>query len=319
MSVQVSVIIPLYNKAETVEETIASVLHQTCSDFEVIVVNDGSTDGGPTLVQAISDPRIKFHSQTNAGPGAARNYGASLAKGDFLCFLDADDQMDTRFIETHLKWLHEHRDCEMSLCGFTEGPNRKSNHDHFEEIGIKSGEWYISGESEPFQIVWRLAGWICHSGAILCRKKPFQEIGGFYSKERCLYGEDHSLWLSFILNFKIYLNSTPLMWINTEASSLGVALSGNNPPRPILTDPAWILERVPTQYVSLIKKIRSKYAVLHARQCVDQKKYKKAIQYLRIAVARGDFLGKVFKEFSRGMYYAVKDAVMSDKMSRFFF
>lgn len=86
-----SVIVPLYNKADTVTRTIDSILSQDLANFEVIVVDDGSTDQGVCLVRAIGDNRVRVIQQANAGPGAARNTGLRTAKGEWIAFVDADD------------------------------------------------------------------------------------------------------------------------------------------------------------------------------------------------------------------------------------
>lgn len=89
----ITIIIPLYNAARFIEETLHSVQAQTYTDWECIIVDDGSTDGGASVVQRIAreDARIHYVYQTNAGPSAARNHGLRLAKGDYIQFLDADD------------------------------------------------------------------------------------------------------------------------------------------------------------------------------------------------------------------------------------
>ena len=89
----ISVIIPLYNASRFIAETLASVQSQTYSDWECIVVDDGSTDNSAAIVKniAVSDERIKYVYQENAGPSAARNHGLQLAKGEYVQFLDADD------------------------------------------------------------------------------------------------------------------------------------------------------------------------------------------------------------------------------------
>ncbi len=94
-----SVVIPLYNKEETISETIHSVLSQTFDNFEVIVVNDGSRDNGPSVVGKIQDPRIIMVHQENAGVSAARNKGTEIALGEYIAFLDGDDKWKKNHLE----------------------------------------------------------------------------------------------------------------------------------------------------------------------------------------------------------------------------
>jgi glycosyltransferase involved in cell wall biosynthesis len=86
-----SVVIPVYNRAGVVAEAICSVLAQSEQDFEIVVVDDGSSDDPAPVVAAFADPRIRFHRQVNRGGGAARNAGIDLARGTFIAFLDSDD------------------------------------------------------------------------------------------------------------------------------------------------------------------------------------------------------------------------------------
>ena len=88
----VSVIIPLYNKGKYISRALESVFNQTYTDYEVIVVDDGSTDDGCEVVRRFSDKRLRLIQQTNKGPGAARNTGLRESCGKLLAFLDADDE-----------------------------------------------------------------------------------------------------------------------------------------------------------------------------------------------------------------------------------
>lgn len=89
----ISVIIPLYNKEPIIERSLQSVISQDYDDFEVVVVNDGSTDRSADIVRSINDPRIRLIEQENGGPSKARNTGTKNARGEWIVFLDADDEL----------------------------------------------------------------------------------------------------------------------------------------------------------------------------------------------------------------------------------
>jgi hypothetical protein len=96
---RLSVVIPAYNAATTVRAAVRSTLNQTVPALEVIVVNDGSTDGTGDVVTAIDDPRVRLVSQPNGGPAAARNAGIAAARGEWVAFLDSDDLWLPRYVE----------------------------------------------------------------------------------------------------------------------------------------------------------------------------------------------------------------------------
>lgn len=94
-----SVVIPLYNRAPVIRETLNSVLAQTCQDFEIIIVDDGSKDDPKPVIDAIGDNRIRYIYQDNAGANVARNKGIAAARGRYIAMLDSDD----RFLPHHLQ------------------------------------------------------------------------------------------------------------------------------------------------------------------------------------------------------------------------
>ena len=88
----ISVVIPLYNKEEQIADTLQSIFAQTFQDFEIVIVDDGSTDNSVEEVEKFDDSRIRLIHQTNAGVSAARNRGIEEARGELIAFLDADDE-----------------------------------------------------------------------------------------------------------------------------------------------------------------------------------------------------------------------------------
>lgn len=172
----VSVVIPLYNKGALVERTIRSVLAQSVQDFEIIVVNDGSTDDGPDVVNAIGDPRLRLVHQENAGVSAARNRGIEEAKSDLVAFLDADDEWMPEFLSTIQRLQRQYPQCDVFATGYIfrydDGQERKP--------GIRvapSGKWEgviddyfdLAGQGDPP---------LC-SSAVAVVRGGIMDIGGF--------------------------------------------------------------------------------------------------------------------------------------------
>src|SRR5215831_13390320 len=105
----VSILTPAYNSAAYVAETVESVLQQTCSDFELLIVDDGSTDDTLAVVRALAeaDTRVKGFASPHGGPAIARNVALQHARGQFLALLDSDDVWDPSFLSTQLSLLQK--------------------------------------------------------------------------------------------------------------------------------------------------------------------------------------------------------------------
>ena len=105
----VSIITPMYNGERFVAKTIESVLSQNYTKWEMIIIDDGSKDNSPIIVEEYSkrDGRIQLIRQKNAGSGAARNNGIRRAKGQYICLLDADDTWENNFLEEQIKLIKE--------------------------------------------------------------------------------------------------------------------------------------------------------------------------------------------------------------------
>lgn len=124
----VSVIIPVYNKEDSIRQTIESVLHQTFRDFELILVNDGSTDSSGHIASAFQgiDSRVKYCHQENQGVSAARNKGIDLAKGKYITFLDADDRWNLRFLEHMVNAIGDGNVCYCGHVYYINGKKKRS-------------------------------------------------------------------------------------------------------------------------------------------------------------------------------------------------
>ena len=96
----VSIILPVFNGEKFIKKAIESVLNQSLDDFELIIINDGSTDSTSDIINSFEDNRIRIINQNNKGPGQARNNGLKIASGDYIMFLDADDWFCEDALET---------------------------------------------------------------------------------------------------------------------------------------------------------------------------------------------------------------------------
>ncbi len=192
-----SVVIPLYNKEATIERAIKSVLNQIVQDFEIIVVNDGSTDNGPDVVSKINDDRIRLIDQKNQGVSAARNKGINVTKYDLIAFLDADDEWLSEFLETIRRMILNHPACALYATRyFLKAPSGNQQPalvcalaNKFE--GILENYFKIATNSNP--PVW--------SSAVCVRKNVLLSIGGF--PIGIAAGEDLLTWAKIAVNYKI--------------------------------------------------------------------------------------------------------------------
>lgn len=120
---KISVILPVFNEEMLIERCIDSILKQTYKNFELIIVNDGSTDGTLEKIKKYNDNRIKIYSQKNQGAGQARNKGLEEATGDFICFVDSDDTINKNFLEIMSKLLKE-KQAQIVACSYSRNTHK---------------------------------------------------------------------------------------------------------------------------------------------------------------------------------------------------
>lgn len=184
-----SVVIPLFNKARFVRGAVASALDQQLSPLEVIVVDDGSTDGGLALLSAWeTDPRLRLLRQTNRGVSAARNLGIAMAQGDWIAFLDADDQWHPGFLAALAR---AHRHCpaaDLLATGIRRTRDRR----------VPLASWLVPAEGDQVEVIEDLRRrWLRH--APLCTSSVAVRAARLRTMSPCFYegesyGEDLDMW-----------------------------------------------------------------------------------------------------------------------------
>ncbi len=132
---QISIIIPTYNAECTIKDTINSILEQSYKNFELIIINDGSTDATLNICKQFNDERIKIFSQKNSGPSNTRNSGMENAKGEYICFVDSDDIVDYQYLE-HLYNSITKNDTDLAICGIIFVSNNNKKYSSFEKSKI---------------------------------------------------------------------------------------------------------------------------------------------------------------------------------------
>ena len=221
MSPIVSVIIPLYNKAPYIKRALDSVLSQSIQDFEIIVVNDGSRDGGELIVEEYIDSRINLLNQENQGVSVARNHGVSVAKADLITFLDADDEWLPQFLENVLgmakKYPHAGAwgtEVIVERCGKVR-KYHKINPIDSEEGLIPSYFKYTACNSHPLLVI-----------SSLISKQVYLDLGGF--NENMTEHEDYDLFDRIAYHHEIAYSTLPLAIYHSDASEFTVRLNKLN-------------------------------------------------------------------------------------------
>ncbi|MBR3783419.1 MAG: glycosyltransferase family 2 protein [Bacteroidales bacterium] len=204
-----SVIMPLYNKVPYVRKGVESVVGQTCRDWELIVVDDGSTDGGGDIVTAIDDPRIRLVRQENAGVGAARNRGVAESTSPYICFLDADDWWEPTFLEEMACMIERHPDAGIYGTSYWIVKNGRKR---LAPIGVEEG--FTEGEINYCQVYARTLCMPLTSITVCIPRRVFDEAGGFPTDVRL--GEDFLLWLRVALKHKVVLLNKQLANYNQD-------------------------------------------------------------------------------------------------------
>lgn len=202
----VTVVIPLYNKQSTIEATLSSVLGQTYKHFEIIVVNDGSTDGSVQIVESFKDDRIRIINKPNSGVSDARNLGIAHAKYDWIALLDGDDLKHPEALEEYVSAINRFPNYMIYSTGYS--IVRYSKNIRYENKYLP-----FTGETGVVDLIDCLSyGQLpINSSNSVFNKVIFEKAGGFKSGQRNY--EDHDLWL------RMY-NVDGIVFINKDLVSI---------------------------------------------------------------------------------------------------
>lgn len=195
---KVSVVIPTYNRRVMVREAIDSVLAQSFRDFELIIVDDGSTDGTDQQISQPTDNRIRFQGIEHSGPAAARNRGVELARAPMLGFLDSDDLWAPTKLERQLAFMCANPACAISQTG---------------EIWIRDGRRVNPGRRHRKRagdiFIDSLRICLISMSATMMRTDLFRALGGF--DEIMVAAEDYDLWVRILVDHEAGLFDEPLV------------------------------------------------------------------------------------------------------------
>jgi len=212
-----SVIIPLYNKAKYIKKTIQSVLNQTFRNFELIIINDGSTDDSLQIVENISDNRTRIINKPNGGVSSARNLGIKIARYNYIALLDADDLWMPNYLEEMYNMIHLYPNDSFFGSNFLFIKNEliiKSK----VQVNLEAGK---CGYIDYYESFYKAKYSPICSSAVVFNKRLFNQ---FKFRENLKSGEDILLWMQFALHNKLVYLNIELAYYNHDVDVLSRAL-----------------------------------------------------------------------------------------------
>lgn len=277
-----SIIIPLYNKKEYIKSTIESVLKQSYTNYEIIVVDDGSTDKSPDIVKSIKDSRILLVSKTNGGVSSARNYGINKSKGDFICFLDSDDLWTEDYLETLNKIITQKQDVDMICSAY--GIFRVNPQSDIRVKRIKLKSQQKETKIDFFLYCLKEKRCIAFTSAT-CIKRKIINNHNLYFDEKISMGEDIDYWTrAACLANNIYYNDQIQVLYRTESNN-SLCAQGKNMEK---SYPYWKWYDLPYMQAPMQKKFTTRMIYTLCRDGYKRKEYSKVIK--TITKTRGTYL-----------------------------
>ncbi len=280
----VSVVIPLFNKRTTIERAVRSILDQGVENVEIIVVDDGSTDGSPDFVDSLGLPNLRLVRQPNGGPGSARNTGVEASEASIVAFLDADDEWLSGFLRAALNALETSK-AVAYVCGYDAGDYRSERPNKVALLGKSASAQPPPSDASGHLLKTHVDA--MHSSCVVIRKHQFLAKGGFFTEQGCRFGEDSWLWGQFVLSEIIFWDPTERVRFHVEDSELGYATVIRRSARPITQHPSRFLKAQPARAEQPAQRLIAVFAMLDYHNLVFSKSWTEAARVRRLHSLNG--------------------------------
>jgi glycosyltransferase involved in cell wall biosynthesis len=294
---KVSVIIPAYNRANLVGDAIRSVLNQTFTDFEIIVVDDGSTDNTREVVNSFKDPRLKYIYQEHGGASTARSHGTKVSSGEYIILLDSDDILLESMLEKSAAILDEHPE-----VGYSYGQSQI----------MKVGEEVYRIRKPPFHTHSTVVGSVeqvrhllfgCHIniGTLTVRRQCIENIGDF--RADLWHGDDYHFHVRLAKKYAGYYIAEPLAIIrfHQEQTQKMMSRPGRDRVYPLVLQEVFDDPYYAQECQDIRKKVYSFFYRYWFFNCAYPRDMKLARHYLRLAIRYHP--GVVFSRYFPNIVY----------------
>jgi glycosyltransferase involved in cell wall biosynthesis len=272
-----SVVIPLYNKQRHIKDTIDSVLNQIYQDFEIVVVNDGSTDDSAKVVESIKDDRIRLIHQKNAGVAVARNTGIKQARAEYIAFLDADDI----WLPNHLEEIKQLIQKFSEAKAFSTAYEARTKNKIYKKIFSTLPEDPWQGVLENYFYTDMIDGNPMWTSVVCVQKDVFDKVGDFPAGIKI--GEDVDTWVRIFLAYKVAFSTTITAIYSLDSDNRTTVTAGAPQKEPIfVTRLQRMLDKnkIPKEFIDDVQKYIAHYLLIFASLNINIGNFNKANEFL---------------------------------------
>jgi glycosyltransferase involved in cell wall biosynthesis len=237
---RVSVIIPTYNRADFLPQTIQSVLDQTFHDFEILIIDDGSTDDTEHVVRRIDDSRVIYVRQGHSGlPSVARNTGLHHARGDYIAFLDSDDLWLSEKLALQVQYMDSHPEVGLS---YTDTYRFTADPEQYDPRPVLRSETAHSGH--VFALLYGQQ--VIPNLTVVIRSSVVEQVGMFDEDARLKANEDYEYWLRIAHQYPVGYLDKPLALYRQHPEGISKAAVATNQAK------LWLVEKLDRIYPDFV-------------------------------------------------------------------